>query len=834
MKVVKFIRKISFLVMITMLFNTIIVSMNGKSVIAEQIPTDKIVQNSIVQEETSIENNIVQPEKYDMMQPDQYDLEVTIRDFKMDHILFQYDQYKFGSHVLLTDTVEKQLGTDKNPVISKKGINNVVYGNNQGVWSGKGLAGQYNEIYNQIAYNTQLTTQERNEILNRLGKLRNRNTWTADIGTYEDAQEWYGRVKDMEYTTLNALPRENRDSINTAYRYAYYFTNAYFRDVNTINVQPEEVQKTITLNKKQHFDSTYSYCYENYSFFPVNNMGFGNQGNTDSYGNSKNFHYSLESHSKFYLEDGKDLEFNFLGDDDVWAYINNELVIDLGGIHSKESASFKIKYIGNGKAKIISSANKDIILDTNKWYDFDFFYMERNTTESNFKLETNIEFKPQADVTKTAYIIENNEERDLQDGDIVYPGQTVYYKFLLKNNGNVDFTNINFKDDLLNLKIDNEGVTTLDGHQINYEDITIKKNENNTQSCNGLQELEQLASNGSIEIKSTDFLKKVITEDDLDNIDGTREKHIINTVIATVDASVEGIGSKTCTDKDTAEVVVKDLDNEYVDIGIEKTVDSIKRGNDFIYNSSIPGSKQQNIKPNDIVNFKFTIKNNSKINGNPVALDDLVISDALDIGNVENIKTQWEFKNEDGSKFNGGRTDGITIGANEEIVIYAQWKVSYDEANNYEYTLEKDVTNTVTIKKNNKEFTSYVMLKIEPVNLIIEKNIVDELGNINNSIDEDRYFTIKVKGSDEKEYIVEVQAGKKYILENLRYGAEGEGVNYTTSEIVPMNYEQVGIENEISTLESSNEIVTVKNKKINDSYFFDDISVANKFGNYIP
>jgi fibro-slime domain-containing protein len=109
------------------------------------------------------------------------------------------------------------------------------------------------------------------------------------------------------------------------------------------------------------------YVYDSTNFFPLDNRGFGNEGR------SHNYSFTMELHWKFEMRNN--LTFSFRGDDDVWAFINNNLVMDLGGRHGPESGSFNLNASG---------------LTVGQQYDLDFFFAERHTTGSNIRITTNI------------------------------------------------------------------------------------------------------------------------------------------------------------------------------------------------------------------------------------------------------------------------------------------------------------------------------------------------------------------------------------------------------------------------------------------------------------
>ena len=110
------------------------------------------------------------------------------------------------------------------------------------------------------------------------------------------------------------------------------------------------------------------------AFYPLDGLGFGDSGNDDRR-MPHNFHFTTEIHTAFQYQGGE--TFSFTGDDDVWVFINNQLVIDLGGVHVAETASVDVDTLG---------------LTPGQVYPFDMFQTERHTTQSNFRADTTLTF----------------------------------------------------------------------------------------------------------------------------------------------------------------------------------------------------------------------------------------------------------------------------------------------------------------------------------------------------------------------------------------------------------------------------------------------------------
>lgn len=205
-------------------------------------------------------------------------------------------------------------------------------------------------------------------------------------------------------------------------------------------------------------------------------------------GKPVNHHFGLSMSTRFVQPKGgltnnnnnnNDMTFEFAGDDDVWVFIDDVLVGDIGGIHNRASLSInfhtgdikvndnyngtlKSKYQKAGKAGDTSWKGNTFADDTN--HTLKFFYLERGATDSNMELKFNLVTVPESDIIKFD-----------QDGKFVQGAEFKLYKTDKDFKTVGELIGSGTTDEAGRLTLTND----VDNGVINFDDLYNKDHDNN-------------------------------------------------------------------------------------------------------------------------------------------------------------------------------------------------------------------------------------------------------------------------------------------------------------------------------------------------------------------
>jgi fibro-slime domain-containing protein len=117
------------------------------------------------------------------------------------------------------------------------------------------------------------------------------------------------------------------------------------------------------------------------AFFPLDNKGWAAPGGPEvnllgatTDGTKHNFSFTSEMRYWFEFKGGEYLD--FIGDDDVWVFLNGKLAVDLGGIHEPVE----------GSVTLDPATANTFNLTKGKVYEIALFQAERKQQQSSYKL----------------------------------------------------------------------------------------------------------------------------------------------------------------------------------------------------------------------------------------------------------------------------------------------------------------------------------------------------------------------------------------------------------------------------------------------------------------
>ena len=166
-----------------------------------------------------------------------------------------------------------------------------------------------------------------------------------------------------------------------------------------------------------------------------------------------NYHNGVVMEYSFYLPengtvdgtpDGEPIQFEFNGDDDMWVFVDGELVLDIGGGHGAIAGTINfqegttwVERAVQSRSDTPTASNGTFTCEEDQYHEIKIFYLERFAGESNCRIRFNLPAVPQKSINVEKQVAAETEgvtlPQSVNDDEFTFA-------LLIKNYGGDNYT----------------------------------------------------------------------------------------------------------------------------------------------------------------------------------------------------------------------------------------------------------------------------------------------------------------------------------------------------------------------------------------------------------